>query len=28
VAGVIWVVLVTMTKKDMAANDSPTAHVG
>ena len=28
VAGVIWVVLVTMTKRDMAANDSPTAHVG
>ena len=28
VAGIIWVVLVTMTKKDMAANDSPTAHVG
>jgi len=28
VAGVIWVVLVTMSKKDMAANDSPTAHVG
>jgi EmrB/QacA subfamily drug resistance transporter len=28
VAGLIWVVLVTMSKKDMAANDSPTAHVG
>lgn len=28
VAAIIWVVLVTMTKKDMAANDSPTAHVG
>ena len=28
VAGVIWVVLVTMTKQDMAANDSPAAHVG
>lgn len=28
VAGIIWVVLVTMSKKDMAANDSPTAHVG
>ena len=28
VAGLIWVVLVTMTKQDMAANDSPTAHVG
>lgn len=28
VAGVIWVVLVNMSKKDMAANDSPTAHVG
>jgi len=27
-AGVIWVVLVTMTKKDMAANDAPMAHVG
>lgn len=27
-AGILWVVLVTMTKKDMAANDSPTAHVG
>jgi hypothetical protein len=28
VAGVIWIVLVNMTKQDMAANDSPTAHVG
>ncbi len=28
VAGLIWVALVNMTKKDMAANDSPTAHVG
>ncbi|MDA2986498.1 MAG: DHA2 family efflux MFS transporter permease subunit [Actinomycetota bacterium] len=28
VAGLIWVVLVTMTKQDMAANDSPAAHVG
>jgi hypothetical protein len=28
VAAIIWVVLVNMTKKDMAANDSPTAHVG
>lgn len=28
VAGIIWVVLVNMSKKDMAANDSPTAHVG
>lgn len=28
VAGVIWVVLVTMTKQDMAANDAPMAHVG
>lgn len=28
VAGLIWVVLVTMTKQDMAANDSPMAHVG
>ena len=28
VAGLIWVVLVNMSKKDMAANDSPTAHVG
>ena len=28
VASVIWVVLVTMTKQDMAANDSPAAHVG
>jgi len=28
VAGTIWVVLVNMTKKDMAANDSPMAHVG
>lgn len=28
VAGLIWVVLVTMTKQDMAANDSPVAHVG
>lgn len=28
VAGLIWVVLVSMSKKDMAANDSPTAHVG
>lgn len=27
-AGAIWVVLVTMTKKDMAANDAPMAHVG
>ena len=27
-AGVIWVVLVTMTKQDMAANDAPMAHVG
>ncbi len=28
VAGIIWVVLVNMSKSDMAANDSPTAHVG
>ena len=28
VAGLIWVVLVTMTKQDMAANDAPMAHVG
>ena len=28
VAGLNWVVLVTMTKQDMAAHDSPTAHVG
>jgi EmrB/QacA subfamily drug resistance transporter len=28
VAGTIWVVLVNMTKKDMAANDAPMAHVG
>jgi EmrB/QacA subfamily drug resistance transporter len=28
VAGVIWVVLVNMSKHDMAVNDSPTAHVG
>lgn len=28
VAAIIWVALVTMSKKDMAANDSPTAHVG
>jgi EmrB/QacA subfamily drug resistance transporter len=28
VAAVIWVVLVNMSKADMAANDSPTAHVG
>ena len=28
VAGLIWVILVNMSKKDMAANDSPTAHVG
>jgi EmrB/QacA subfamily drug resistance transporter len=28
VAGVIWVVLVNMSKADMAANDSPSAHVG
>ncbi len=28
VAGIIWIVLVNMTKKDMAANDSPMAHVG
>lgn len=28
VAGVIWAVMVTMSKKDMAANDSPVAHVG
>ena len=28
VAGIIWVVLVNMSKQDMAANDSPTAHVG
>ncbi len=28
VAGLIWIVLVNMSKKDMAANDSPTAHVG
>ena len=28
VAAVVWVVLVTMTRDDMAANDSPTAHVG
>ena len=27
-AGILWVVLVNMSKKDMAANDSPTAHVG
>lgn len=28
VAALIWVILVNMSKKDMAANDSPTAHVG
>ncbi len=28
VAGLIWVVLVNMSKRDMAANDSPVAHVG
>ena len=28
VAGLIWVILVNMSKKDMAANDSPSAHVG
>ena len=28
VAGLIWVILVNMSKQDMAANDSPTAHVG
>ena len=28
IAGVLWIVLVNMTKKDMAANDSPMAHVG
>ena len=28
IAGLIWVILVNMSKKDMAANDSPTAHVG
>ena len=28
VAAIIWVVLVNMSKKDMAANDSPAAHVG
>lgn len=27
-AGVLWISLVNMSKKDMAANDSPTAHVG
>jgi MFS family permease len=27
-AGILWIVLVNMTKKDMAANDSPMAHVG
>ena len=27
-AGLLWVVLVTMSRKDMAANDSPMAHVG
>lgn len=27
-AGILWVTLVTMSKKDMAANDSPRAHVG
>lgn len=27
-AGIVWITLVNMTKKDMAANDSPTAHVG
>lgn len=27
-AGILWISLVTMTKKDMAANDSPSAHVG
>ncbi len=27
-AGVLWITLVTMTKRDMAANDSPAAHVG
>ncbi len=28
VAGILWIVLVTMSKKDMAANDAPMAHVG
>jgi len=28
VAGVLWISLVNMTKKEMAANDSPMAHVG
>jgi EmrB/QacA subfamily drug resistance transporter len=28
IAGIVWVVLVNMSKKEMAANDSPTAHVG
>ena len=27
-AGVLWIGLVNMSKKDMAANDSPMAHVG
>jgi len=27
-AGILWVSLVNMSKKDMAANDSPMAHVG
>lgn len=28
VAGLVWVLLVNMSKEDMAANDSPMAHVG
>ncbi len=27
-AGLLWVLLVNMNKKDMAANDSPMAHIG
>jgi predicted MFS family arabinose efflux permease len=27
-AGILWIALVNMTKKDMAANDAPMAHVG
>jgi EmrB/QacA subfamily drug resistance transporter len=26
--GILWIFLVNMTKKDMSANDSPSAHVG
>jgi EmrB/QacA subfamily drug resistance transporter len=28
VAGIIWVAMVNVSKKEMAVNDSPTAHVG